>query len=50
MTLLPMVYDCLMAGSLAFIGIYGLGLNLGTVGLLALCTLLVLSVSVLKLR
>ena len=41
MTLIPMVYYCLMAGSLAFIGIYGLGLNLGTMGLLALCTLLV---------
>ena len=44
MTLIPMVYYCLMAGSLAFIGIYGLGLNLGTVGLLALCTLLVVLV------
>ena len=41
MTLIPMVYYCLMAGSLAFIGIYGLGLNLGTMGLLTLCTLLV---------
>lgn len=41
MTLIPMVYYCLMAGSLAFIGIYGLGLNLGTVGLLTLFTLLV---------
>ena len=51
MTLIPMVYYCLMAGSLVFIGIYGLGLNLGTVGLLALCTLLVvlgLSVSLHK--
>ena len=40
MTLIPMIYYCLMAGSLAYIGIYGLGLNLGTGGLLALCTLL----------
>jgi lactate permease len=40
MTLIPMIYYCLMAGSLAYIGIYGLGLNLGTAGLLALCTLL----------
>ena len=50
MTLIPMSYYCLMAGSLTFIWIYGLGLNLGTVGLLALCTLLVLSVSVLKMK
>ncbi len=40
MTLIPMVYYCLMAGSLAFIGIYGLGFNLGTVGVLGLCSLL----------
>ncbi len=40
MTLNPMVYYCLMAGSLTFIWIYGLWLNLGTVGLLSLCTLL----------
>ena len=40
MTLIPMVYYCLMAGSLAFIGIYGLGMNLGTMGVLGLCSLL----------
>ena len=41
MTLIPLVSYCLMAGSLAFIGIYGLGMNLGTMGLLTLCALLV---------
>ena len=40
MTLIPMTYYCLMAGSLASIGIYGIGLNLGTAAFLALCTLL----------
>jgi lactate permease len=35
-TVIPMVYYCLMSGSLAYIWVYGIGLNLGTVALLLL--------------
>ncbi|MFZ5817609.1 MAG: L-lactate permease [Bacillota bacterium] len=35
-TIIPMSYYCLLAGSLAFVWNYGLGLNLGTLGLVAL--------------
>ena len=35
-TIIPMAYYCLLAGSLAFIWIYGIGLNLGTFGLATL--------------
>jgi lactate permease len=36
LTLIPMTYYCLMAGTLAFLWTYGLGLNLGTAGLVLL--------------
>ncbi len=36
LTLIPMTYYCLMAGALAYLLTYGLGLNLGTAGLLFL--------------
>jgi hypothetical protein len=36
MTVIPMVYYCWLVGSLAFIGIYGVGFNLGTTGLIVL--------------
>jgi lactate permease len=39
-TLIPMTYYCLMAGTLALIWTYGLGFNLGTAALLGLLTLL----------
>jgi len=34
-TLVPMVYYCLLTGSLTYLWIYGLGVNLGTFGLIA---------------
>ncbi|MDN5697213.1 MAG: L-lactate permease [Rubrobacter sp.] len=40
-TILPMTYYLLLAGSLTFIWIYGLGFNLGTFGLLILIAILV---------
>ena len=40
-TILPMTYYLLLAGSLTFIWIYGLGFNLGTIGLLVLIAILV---------
>lgn len=40
-TLLPMTYYLLLTGSLTFIWIYGLGFNLGTIGLLVLIGILV---------
>lgn len=40
-TILPMTYYLLLVGSLTFIWIYGLGFNLGTIGLLALIAVLV---------
>ena len=44
MTLIPMTYYCLMAGSIAFIWSFGLGVNLGTITLLALvCSLVLLT-------
>ena len=44
LTLIPMTYYCLMAGSIAFIWSFGFGVNLGTVGLLALlCSLALLA-------
>ncbi|MBW3628311.1 MAG: L-lactate permease [Gemmatimonadetes bacterium] len=35
-TVIPMTYYCLLTGSLTFIWVHGIGLNLGTVALLAL--------------
>lgn len=35
-TIIPMTYYCVLAGSMAFIWIYGFGFNLGTIGLAAL--------------
>ncbi|MFZ5826437.1 MAG: L-lactate permease [Bacillota bacterium] len=35
-TIIPMSYYCLLAGSMAFIWNYGIGFNLGTIGLTAL--------------
>lgn len=35
-TIIPMAYYCILAGSIAYIYNYGLGLNLGTIGLAAL--------------
>jgi len=35
-TIIPMLYYCLLTGSLAYIWIHGVGFNLGTVGLIAL--------------
>jgi lactate permease len=40
-TILPMTYYLLLTGSLTFIWIYGLGFNLGTIGLLVLIAILV---------
>lgn len=40
-TILPMTYYLLLTGSLTFIWIYGLGFNLGTIGLLVLIGILV---------
>jgi lactate permease len=34
MTVFPMIYYCLLTGSLAYIWVYGLGANLGTAGLI----------------
>ena len=36
MTLIPMAYYCLMAGSIVFIWSYGIGFNLGTMSLVSL--------------
>ena len=36
LTLIPMTYYCLMAGTLAYLWTYGPGVNLGTAGLLFL--------------
>jgi lactate permease len=44
MTVIPMAYYCLLTGSLTFVAVYGLGVNLGTVGLLALALVLWLTV------
>jgi lactate permease len=40
-TILPMTYYLLLTGSLTFVWIYGLGFNLGTIGLLILIGILV---------
>lgn len=40
-TIIPMTYYVILTGSLAYIWIYGLGLNLGTIALLALLAVLV---------
>lgn len=40
-TILPTIYYCLLTGSLAFIWIYGLGFNLGTIALVALIAALI---------
>ena len=48
LTLIPMSYYCLMAGALAFLWNAGIGLNLGTVGLLSLG--LALGILVFKMR
>ena len=47
-TVFPMTYYCVLAGSLAFIWVNGLGFNLGTVALVAL--MLVLWASIRKMR
>lgn len=47
-TVFPMTYYCILAGSLAFIWVNGLGLNLGTIALVAL--MLVLWASIRKMR
>lgn len=48
LTLIPMSYYCLMAGALAFLWNAGIGLNLGTMGLLSLG--LALGILVFKMR
>ncbi len=40
-TIIPMTYYLLLTGSLAYIWIYGLGFNLGTIALIALIALLI---------
>jgi lactate permease len=40
-TIIPTIYYCLMAGSLAFIWVYGIGFNLGTIALILILAILV---------
>jgi lactate permease len=48
-TVLPMTYYCLLTGSLAFIWVHGLGVNLGTAGLVAVVGVLVFAVRAMEL-
>lgn len=49
-TIFPMMYYCLLTGALAFIWINGIGMNLGTISLIGVGALLVLTVTVLRRR
>lgn len=40
-TIIPMIYYCLLAGSIAYIWINGIGLNIGTIGLIVLIAVLI---------
>ena len=44
MTVFPMTYYCILAGSLAFIWVNGIGFNLGSIGLSVLAVVLVASI------
>jgi lactate permease len=49
-TIFPMIYYCLLAGSLAFILIHGVGFNLGTIGLIAVIGLIAATISAIRSR
>jgi len=40
-TIIPMIYYCLLGGSIAYIWINGIGLNIGTIGLIVLIAVLI---------
>ena len=48
MTVFPMTYYCILAGSLAFIWVNGIGFNLGSIGLSVL--VVVLATSIMKIQ